>query len=87
MDKEDLGYLKATVDQNSKQIETLLKMFEEHIRHDELKTDVIMKQIDAIRDELDMYKLVARILKLVGASVVLILTLKFGDIGSLWRGS
>ena len=82
---EDLGYLKATVDQNTQQITALTEMFSAHAEKEEKRTDEIMEHIQGLKDELNMYKAVIRVVKVVGATALLILTLKLGSIESLWK--
>lgn len=82
---EEYGYLKATVENNTLQVERLTDMFMEHAKKEEERTEEIMVQIQALKDELNVYKTIVRVGKVIGSIAILILTLKFGEIEDLWK--
>ena len=43
------------------------------------------KSVQELKDDVNMYKHIIRVVKALGATAVLILTLKFGDISALWE--
>lgn len=85
MDREELGYLKAQVENTAKsqerQEENQRRMWEE------LKAmrEETRKSVQELKDDVNMYKHIIRVVKALGATAVLVLTLKFGDISALWE--
>ena len=82
---QEIGYLKALAEQGAR-TDAELKEELKAIRADQKAANKETKQaIEDLRDELDMYKITIRTLKAVAGVVVLIATLKFGDVQSLWE--
>lgn len=78
------GYLNATVDRNSQDIRELKRIIESHIESQNGDIKELSENLQKVVDELNIYKAGIRLLKLLGASALLILTFKFGDISSIW---
>lgn len=85
MDEQELGYMKATVEQNTKEISRLAVLLEKHAKKTESDTEEIKVCMRQLRDELNTYKTIIRILKALGWTAVFILAFKFGDIADLWE--
>ena len=85
MDEHELGYMKATVEQNTKEISRLAVLLEKHVKKTEADTEEIKVCMRQLRDELNTYKTIIRILKALGWTAVFILAFKFGDIAELWE--
>lgn len=85
MDDMDYGYMKATVEQNTREIGRLARLLEEHSKKSEANTEEIKVCMRQLRDELNTYKTIIRVIKLIGTSTLLILAFKFGDVTELWR--
>lgn len=85
MKDEDIGYLKRAV-------EDLARLVAEHMKREEAERkelEEIIQEIatnqQAIKDELSLYKMVYRGIKWLGALLLLLVTLKFGDIPKLFH--
>ena len=87
MDDQELGYLKAVVEQNSKAVERLEAAFLEYAKKEEENNKEISNQIQKLCDEVNMYKIIIRVMKVLGGIAILILTLKLGDIANLWENT
>lgn len=85
MDEHELGYLKATVEQNNRAIQELKSAFLEYARKEEENTKQLREDIQKLSDEVNMYKIIIRIAKFLGGVAILLLTLKLGDIANLWE--
>lgn len=85
MDEQELGYMKATIEQNTKEINRLAQMFETHAKKTEDNTEEIKVCMRQLRDELNTYKTIIRVLKALGWTAVFILAFKFGNIAELWE--
>lgn len=85
MDETELGYMKAIVEQNTKEISRLAKMLETHAKKAEADTEEIKVCMRQLRDELNTYKTIIKILKALGWTAVFVLAFKFGDIAELWE--
>jgi len=77
MGNEDIGYLKRAV-------EDLTAMIKDHMEQEEDDRKAITKRLKNIEDELNTYKIIYRGLKWVIALVLLIITMKFGDIPKMF---
>lgn len=82
---EVLGYLRASVERNSAQMEHLTQMFIKHAEVESERTEEIMEKLQVMRDELNMYKTAIRVVKALGWTAAFILAFKFGEIGDLWK--
>lgn len=82
---EEYGYLKATVEANSAAIKELTTLMKEHAEDEKENISSVKSQIQGLRDELNTYKTVVRVLKAIGASAVLVLSWKLGDIATIWK--
>jgi len=60
-------------------------MFEKHAYHEEESIKELTRSVQDLRDEINTYKTVIRVIKAIGATAILVLTLKFGDIEELWK--
>ena len=85
MDEHELGYMKASMEQNRKEIARLTQMFEAHAKRSADDTEEIKVCMRQLRDELNTYKTIIKVLKALGYTAILILTLKFGDISDIWK--
>ena len=85
MDEHELGYMKATMEQNTKEIGRLAQMLEDHAKKTEANTEEIKVCMRQLRDELNTYKTIVRVLKALGWTAIFILAFKFGDIADLWE--
>lgn len=85
MDEHDLGYMKATVEQNTVHIGEIKALLQK--QHEENKNFRLemRAELQAIRDEVNVYKTVIKLAKLLGYTAAFVLTLKFGDVIDLWR--
>lgn len=81
IDETSLGKMMAAVENNSKTNEEIKEMLKE------IKSDhnSLANEVREIRKELDMYAFFIRMLKFGGGLMILLLTLKFGDIPKLWN--
>lgn len=81
-----LTHLETTTVSQEKALSSLLEgmtSLKEEIRADR---EEMKETLYEIKRELSVYQTVIKTLRLVAGVVVLIATLKFGDIPSLWRG-
>lgn len=85
MDEHELGYLKASVEQNNRSIQELKSAFLEYARKEEENNKKLREDIQKLSDEVNMYKIIIRIAKFLGGVAILLLTLKLGDIANLWE--
>ena len=85
MDEHELGYMKATVEQNTKEISRLAELLETHVKKTQEDTEEIKVCMRQLRDELNTYKTIIRFLKALGWTAAFILAFKFGDIAELWE--
>lgn len=83
---EELGYIKAKLEEYSEDIKDIKANIKEHTEQEMLHTQDISSTLKELQKELDMYKTVVWTVKAIGASIILVLAFKFGDIGALWRG-
>jgi hypothetical protein len=83
--KEDIGYLKGKVESNSASIDRLVEVFTQHIEKQDENTKAVNEALQAIRDELSVYKAVVRVIKFIGAVALAVVTFQFGDIDELWE--
>jgi predicted RecB family endonuclease len=81
---EELGYLKATVEQNSETLAELKDMFKEHARKEQETTEELAARIHKLHEDVNVYKTVIKVLKALGWTAAFILAFKFGDIPELW---
>jgi len=77
MSEHDVGYLKRAV-------EDLTSMLKKHMEKEDKCREVTNKRLERIEQELNIYKTVYRGVKWFMAIVILILTLRFGDIPKLF---
>lgn len=91
MNNEDIGYLKARMEDIAKQQERILEGQKNHGEDDLAAHARIYEQIKALSerqqslaDELSLYKTIYRGIKWLGALIILLVTLKFGDIPKLF---
>jgi len=77
MGNEDIGYLKRAV-------EDLTDMIKDHMEQEEDDRKAITYRLKKIEDELNTYKIIYRGLKWVIALLMLIITMKFGDIPKMF---
>ena len=82
---EVLGYLRASVERNSAQMEHLTQMFIKHSEGEAERTEEIMEKLQVMRDELNMYKTAIKVVKALGWSAAFVLAFKFGEIPDLWK--
>ena len=82
---EDIGYLKRAV-------EDLHALVSKHMEREEKERGELQEQLNtlaatqrSIVEELSLYKMLYRGIKLLGAIILLIITLKFGDIPKLFN--
>lgn len=85
MSTEDIGYLKRAV-------EDLHALVKDHMEREEKERAELEEQLKTLAqtqqniiDELSLYKMVVRGAKILGALIILIVTLKFGDIPKLFH--
>lgn len=84
-DDEVMGYLRASVERNTMQVELLAALFKEHADRDAKHLELVLGKIQNMQDELNVYKTVIKVLKALGLTAAFILALKLGDIADLWR--
>lgn len=77
MSEKDLGYLMRAV-------EDLSELVKSHMDREEKDREDINLRLKKIEDELNIYKIVYRGAKWIFALILLIITLKFGDIPRLF---
>lgn len=77
MSEKDLGYLMRAV-------EDLSELVQSHMDREEKDRKDINQRLKKIEDELNVYKTVYRGAKWIFALILLIITLKFGDIPRLF---
>lgn len=82
---EVLGYLRATVENSAKRIEELADRFSALDEKMDQRDEEIKEQIQGLRDELNIYKVVIKVLKALGWTFLAIITLKLGDITQIWK--
>lgn len=82
---EDIGYLKRAV-------EDLHALVAAHMEREEKERDELQEQLNLLAatqkeivKELSLYQMIYRGFKLLGAIILLIVTLKFGDIPKLFH--
>lgn len=85
--EEEFGMMKATIDNNRDDIQEIKGLLKDHIKEQKQTNNEIRMALSNMRDELNIYKVVWSFVKLVGASALLVLTFKFGDVSSLWRNN
>lgn len=83
---EDIGHMKAGIEHNNQEIARLAELLRNHAEKEMEEVGELNKNIAELRAELTSYKTVIKTLKIVGGVIVLIVTLKFGDIPSLFKG-
>jgi uncharacterized protein YqfB (UPF0267 family) len=83
---EDIGYIKAKLEDNKEDIKALALMLEDHARKEEMHLQELRESIEHVKDELTIYKTIVKTLKAVAGITIAILTWKFGDIPGLLRG-
>lgn len=82
---ETLGFLKAIVERNSKQLDRLTDLFERNVKKETERTEQVLTEIQDMRNELNMYKTAIKVAKALGWTAAFILAFKFGDIPDLWE--
>lgn len=82
---EEYGELKATVANNAETISKLSDSLERYINASEEKDEMLKEEIHKIHEEIVAYKTFVRVVKGLGAIVILVATLKFGDVVDVWR--
>lgn len=80
----DDGYTRALVEANVNAIKELKEEMKLQRKEAAERDSRIEQSILELKDELNVYKTVIKVVKLLGATALLILTLKFGDISQLW---
>lgn len=80
----DDGYTRALVEANMGAIKELKEEMKLQRKEAAERDSRIEQSILELKDELNVYKTVIKVVKLLGATSLLILTLKFGDISQLW---
>lgn len=83
--RENIGSLKAIAEAHQQSIDRLFQVIESKDAKDERKFEEIKSVLDELKDQFKAYKVVAKTIKFILSLVVLTITLKFGDIPSLWR--
>lgn len=74
IDEREFGKVQAEVESISREVEKM----------NQTQT-IILQKLDGLADELSVYKTTVRVLKWIGIAFVSILTLKFGDISTIWE--
>mgnify|MGYP000011708625 CR=1 FL=1 len=82
---EDIGYMRARVDQNSQDIKEIKGLIRAQTIAQAKNTKELTDNLKKVTDELSVYKAIIRLAKLMGASALLVMTFKFGDVSSLWQ--
>lgn len=82
---EDIGYMKAMIEENARNTAHLIASLRDHNKKDEEFHDNIMAALAQVREEVSAYKMIIRGIKISFAVVVAVLTFKFGDIASLFK--
>jgi hypothetical protein len=92
MNDKDVGYLRARMEDIARQQERILDGQKLHATDDLAAHAKIYEQMKALADrqqsladELSLYKTIYRGIKWVGALLLLLVTLKFGDIPALFK--
>lgn len=80
---EDIGYIKASLENNSKSIDKLVAAFEEHSASDKIAKQEIKEDIQELKDEVSLYKTAIKFLKVSIAAILVLTTMSFGDIVKL----
>jgi hypothetical protein len=80
----NVGYLMASVERNTKQIDRLVGLFEKHAQQEEARSVRLKEEIQSMRNELNMYKTVIKVTKALGLTAACLLAFKFGDISDIW---
>ena len=81
----NVGYLLASVERNTKQIDRLVRLFEKHAQQEEARSLSLRDEIQSMKDELNVYKTAIKVVKLIAWTAACILAFKFGDISDLWE--
>lgn len=84
--REDIGYLKSTVESHNKDIQKLFEAITYKDQKDEEKLERVIATLDDMKDQFKAYKVVAKTIKFIGTLVLLVITFKFGDIPTLFKG-
>lgn len=82
---EEYGYLKASVENNTKAIEDLTSFFKKHSEEEERHVHALASDIQELKDEINFYKSIVRVTKGLGATILLVAAFKFGDVAEIWR--
>lgn len=81
----DEGYNRALAEANLRAIQQLADEVRQN-RKDLLETkESLSAQIQSMKDELNVYKTIIKVVKAIGMTVAFVLAFKFGDIEQLWR--
>lgn len=84
-DAEEFGYLKASVENNTKMLSSLSDMMKGHMKEEREKREELQKELTEIKEDINLYKTVIKIMKALAGTAVFILAFKFGDIADLWE--
>lgn len=82
---EDIGYMRARVEQNTRDIKEIKRLIRAQTMAQAENTKELTDNLKKVTDELSVYKAVIRLAKLLGASALMVMTFKFGDLSSLWQ--
>lgn len=63
----------------------LIDKLDEHIRREEESRAMIIKSLNAINEQISIYKTMIKVTKAIGLIIVALMTLKFGDITKVWH--
>lgn len=85
MKDEDIGYLKRAVEDLAKLVEAHMKREEQERADLETMIQKIADTQKEIQKELSLYQTIYRGIKWLGALIILLVTLKFGDIPKLFH--
>jgi len=86
MSNEDIGYLKRAVEDLAELVKAHMEREEQEREEDRAAAKIRDGRLKKIEDELNIYKTMYRGIKWTIALVMLIITLKFGDIPKMFGG-
>jgi len=81
---EDIGYLKRAIEDLAELVRSHMEREEEERQEDRALAKANVARLKKIEDELNMYKTAYRGIKWTIALILLIITLKFGDVPKMF---
>lgn len=81
----ELGYLRALVESNIRANSELKDEFRDWKEESAKQNEATRAAIQSLKDELNIYKVAVRLVKVVGLILGAMLTFKFGDLSNIWH--